>query len=66
MGMELVTSIIALLTGAAVFIVGMKLMSSGLKKSTGKGVKKLFKKTQNNPFAGLGIGAAATALIQSS
>ena len=66
MGMELVTSIIALLTGAAVFIVGMKLMSSGLKKSTGKGVKKLFKKTQNNPFAGMGIGAAATALIQSS
>ena len=64
--MELVTSIIALLTGAAVFIVGMKLMSSGLKKSTGKGVKKLFKKTQNNPFAGMGIGAAATALIQSS
>lgn len=66
MGMELVTSIIALLTGAAVFIVGMKLMSSGLKKSTGKGVKKLFKKTQNNPFAGMGIGAAVTALIQSS
>lgn len=64
--MELVTSIIALLTGAAVFIVGMKLMSSGLKKSTGKGVKKLFKKTQNNPFAGMGIGAATTALIQSS
>ena len=64
--MELVTSIIALLTGAAVFIVGMKLMSSGLKKSTGKGVKKLFKKTQNNPFAGMGIGAAVTALIQSS
>ena len=64
--MELVRSIIALLVGAAVFIVGMKLMSSGLKKSTGKGVKKLFKKTQNNPFAGMGIGAAVTALIQSS
>ena len=64
--MELVTSIIALLVGAAVFIVGMKLMSSGLKKSTGKGVKRLFKKTQHNPFAGMGIGAAVTALIQSS
>ena len=66
MSMELVTSIIALLVGAAVFIVGMKLMSSGLKKSTGKGVKRLFKKTQHNPFAGMGIGAAVTALIQSS
>ncbi len=64
--MELANSIIALLIGAAVFIVGMNLMSSGLKKSTGKGIKKLFKKTQNNPLAGMGIGAAATALIQSS
>ena len=64
--MDLLTSIITLLVGAAVFIVGMNLMSSGLKKSTGKGVKRLFKKTQNNPFAGLGIGAATTALVQSS
>ena len=64
--MDLATSIITLLVGAAVFIVGMNLMSSGLKKSTGKGVRRLFKKTQNNPFAGLGIGAATTALVQSS
>ena len=64
--MDLITSIITLLVGAAVFIVGMNLMSSGLKKSTGKGVKRLFKKTQNNPFAGLGIGVATTALVQSS
>lgn len=64
--MDLLTSIITLLVGAAVFIVGMNLMSSGLKKSTGKGVRRLFKKTQNNPFAGLGIGAATTALVQSS
>ena len=63
---RLITSIITLLVGAAVFIVGMNLMSSGLKKSTGKGVKSLFKKTQNNPFAGMGIGAATTALVQSS
>ena len=62
----MVTSIIALLVGAAVFIVGMNMMSSGLKKSTGRGVKKLFKKIQNNRFAGFGIGTAVTALIQSS
>ena len=64
--MDLVSSIITLLVGAAVFIVGMNLMSTGLKKSTGKGVKRLFKKTQDNPLAGMGIGMATTALVQSS
>ena len=64
--MELVTSIITLLVGAAVFIVGMNMMSSGLKKSTGRGLRRLLSKIKNNRFAGLGIGAAVTALIQSS
>ena len=64
--MELVTSIITLLVGAAVFIVGMNMMSSGLKKSTGPGLRRLLKKIRDNRFAGLGIGAAVTALIQSS
>ena len=63
---ELVISIITLLVGAAVFIVGMNMMSSGLKKSTGPGLRRLLKKIRNNRFAGLGIGAAVTALIQSS
>ena len=64
--MELTTSIITLLVGAAIFIVGMNMMSSGLKKSTGRGLKRLLSKIKNNRFAGLGIGAAVTALIQSS
>ena len=59
-------AIISLLVGAAVFIVGMNMMSSGLKKSTGPGLRRLLKKIRNNRFAGLGIGAAVTALIQSS
>ena len=63
---ELVISIITLLVGAAVFIIGMNMMSSGLKKSTGPGLRRLLKKIRNNRFAGLGIGAAVTALIQSS
>ena len=63
---EIITSIITLLVGAATFLVGMNLMSGGLKKSTGKSVKRLFKKTENNRFIGMGIGAAATALVQSS
>ena len=64
--MDLALSIITLLVGAAVFIVGMNMMSSGLKKSTGRGVKRLFKKIRNNRLAGFGIGTAVTALIQSS
>lgn len=63
---EIIESIITLLVGAATFLIGMNLMSSGLKKSTGKSVKRLFKKTENNRIVGMGIGASATALIQSS
>ena len=63
---KLILSIITLLVGAAVFIIGMNMMSSGLKKSTGRGVKRLFKRIQSNRFAGFGIGTAVTALIQSS
>lgn len=63
---EITKSIILLLVGVSLFIVGMNLMSSGLKKSTGPSLKRLFNKIQNNRFAGLGIGAGVTALIQSS
>ena len=58
--------IVWLLVGAAAFLVGMHMMSGGLKKSTGKSVKQLFKKTESNRYIGMGIGAATTALIQSS
>ena len=59
-------SIISLLVGVALFIAGMSIMSGGLKKVAGKGLKRLFNKIGNNRFASLGIGAAVTALIQSS
>lgn len=63
---DLATAIIILFLGVTVFIVGMNLMSGGLKKATGKSLKKIFKKTQNSPFVCLGIGSGVTALIQSS
>ena len=62
----LVLSIIVLLVGAAVFIVGMNMMSSGLKKSTGPGLRRLLKKIRRNRFACFGMGTAVTALVQSS
>ena len=64
--MELAQSIILLLVGAAVFIIGMNMMSGGLKKSTGRSLKRLLNRIKDNHFAGLGIGTAVTALIQSS
>jgi len=55
-----------LLGGIAVFLLGIKLMSNGLEKGAGKSVKKMFAKIGDNRFANSGIGAGATATIQSS
>ena len=63
---EIIKNIITLLVGLTVFIVAMNMMSSGLKKSTGRGLKNIFKKTANNRFIGLGMGTSVTAIIQSS
>ncbi|MCR4561999.1 MAG: Na/Pi symporter, partial [Bacilli bacterium] len=64
--MELFTSLLALLAGIGVFIVGMNFLSSSLQKVAGPGMKKLIGKITKNRFAGVGIGATVTALIQSS
>ena len=64
--MELLKSLILLLAGVGIFIVGMNMMGDGLEKGAGKGLKKLLSKISNNRFAGVGIGAAVTGIIQSS
>lgn len=64
--MQLVQSLIWLLAGVGIFIVGMNFMSEALEKSAGEGMKKLLGKISNNRFSGVGIGAAVTAIIQSS
>jgi len=58
--------IIYILLGVCILLCGMKLMSAGLKKCIGRGVRRFFKKTQENPAASMGIGALVTAGIQSS
>lgn len=63
---ELLESLIWLLAGVGIFIVGMNFMSEALEKSAGEGMKKLLGKISNNRFSGVGIGAGVTALIQSS
>ncbi len=64
--MQLIQSLIWLLAGVGVFIVGMNFMGDALEKSAGKGMKKLLEKISNNRFSGVGIGAGVTAIIQSS
>ena len=64
--LQLVQSLIWLLAGVGVFIVGMNFMSEALEKSAGSGMKKMLEKISNNRFSGVGIGAGVTALIQSS
>ena len=64
--MQIFESILALLAGVGVFVIGMNMMSNALQKVAGPGMKKLIGKITNNRFAGVGIGAAVTALVQSS
>ncbi len=64
--MELLKSLILLLAGVGVFIVGMNMMGDGLEKGAGNGLKRLLAKISNNRFAGVGIGAAVTGIVQSS
>ena len=62
----MLTAILLLLAGVGVFIAGMNMLSDGLEKSAGGGLKRLLGKISNNRFAGVGIGAGVTAIIQSS
>ncbi len=63
---QLVQSLIWLLAGVGIFIVGMNFMGEALEKSAGMGMKRLLERISNNRFSGVGIGAGVTAIIQSS
>ena len=64
--MQLLGSLIWLLAGVGVFIVGMNFMGDALEKSAGHGMKRFLERISNNRFSGVGIGAGVTAIIQSS
>ena len=59
-------SILMLFAGIGVFIAGMNMLGDGLEKSAGSGLKRLLGKISGNRFAGVGVGAGVTAIIQSS
>ena len=64
--MQIHECIISLLAGTGVFIAAMNMMSSNLQKVAGAGMRRLLGKISNNRFAGVGIGAIVTMIIQSS
>lgn len=66
MFMQLINSLVWLLAGVGVFIVGMNFLGDALERSAGNGMKNLLGKISNNRFSGVGIGAGVTAIIQSS
>ena len=64
--LQLIQSLIWLLAGVGIFIVGMNYMSEALEQSAGAGMQKLLSKIAGNRFSGVGVGAAVTAIVQSS
>ena len=60
------THILALLGGLALFLHGMQMMSSGLEAAAGNRMKNILERLTANRFLGVLVGAAITAVIQSS
>ena len=63
---DYIGAVIGLLAGLGALLIGFKLLSDNIEKLATTGLKKLFNKTSKNRWVGIGIGAAVTAIIQSS
>ena len=64
--MEYLYLILQLLGGLGAFLAGMEIMSDSMSRLAHGGLKRMLNRTANNRFAGVGIGAASTMIIQSS
>lgn len=63
---DIVMFIVKVLAGTGVFLVGVHLLTANIEQLATGRIKSLFGRTANSRLANVGIGAAATALIQSS
>lgn len=61
-----ITDVLALLGGLALFLYGMQMMSTGLEAAAGNRMKSILEKLTSNRVKGVFVGAAITAVIQSS
>lgn len=64
--MEILTAIIQLLGGLAMFLYGIEVMGDGLKNSSGAALKRILEKVTGSVLTGVLTGALVTAVIQSS
>ena len=64
--MEILSAIISMLGGLAMFLYGIEVMGDGLKNSSGEALKRVLGKLTGNVITGVMTGALVTAVIQSS
>jgi len=64
--MEILSAIIQMLGGLAMFLYGIEVMGDGLKNSSGAALKRVLEKVSGNLITGVLTGALVTAVIQSS
>ena len=63
---EIYQVILCMLASLGAFLIGFKILSENLQSVANKGLRKLFDRTSKSKLAGVGIGAGATTLMQSS
>ena len=61
-----ITDVLSLFGGLALFLYGMQMMSNGLEAAAGNKMKSILEKLTSNRVKGVLVGAAITAVIQSS
>ena len=64
--MSVITTILAILCGVALFLFGMSLMGSGLQRVAGNSLEKILFRLTSTPIKGVLLGTVVTAIIQSS
>ena len=58
--------IVLMLAACGAFLIGFKLLSDNMEKLAGDSLKRLFNKTSDKKWVGVGMGAVSTAVVQSS
>ena len=64
--MDWKTVVMQTIGGIGLFLMGMKIMSEGLQKVAGDGLRKILNILTTNRFLGIFVGLTITAIIQSS
>jgi phosphate:Na+ symporter len=66
MGIAYKEMIFGVVGGLGLFLIGMGMMSDGLKKAAGQRLRKMLESMTRKPLVGFGVGTLITAVIQSS